>query len=307
MGYLAVDDLLYIDRYPPADHKALVQRRARRLGGLAGTALAAAAGLGARCGYAGVLGRDELSAVVRAGLAAADIDLSRLIEHEDARPCHSIIVVGVEESTRNIFCDVNRVQPYPQDAVTRDLIASARVLFIDQMGPATHARAAGLARELRIPVVADIERDNGELTRRLMASIDHLIVPRHFAAEMTGRVDPRDAVCRLHEENPRTCTAVTCGRDGCHFIAGENGTIAHQPAFEVISLDTTGCGDVFHGAYAAALADGCDVQGCIVQASAAAAIYASREAGWEQLPRRNEVEAFLQKRGSSRPNSSPHR
>ncbi len=293
MGYLAVDDLLYIDRYPPADHKAPVRRRTRRLGGLVGTALAAASRLGARCGYAGVLGHDELSAVVRAGLEQIGIDLSQLIECDDASPCHSVIVVGIETSTRNIFFDVNLVQPYPEEAVRPELIASARVLFIDQMGLATKIRAAGLARQLGIPVVADIERTTCDQTQRLLALIDHLIVPQHFAAEMTGQSDSRDAVHAMHGQNPRACTAVTCGREGCYFIAGMNGTVAHQPAFEVTCTDTTGCGDVFHGAYAAALAAGQDVSGCIIEASAAAAIYASREAGWEHLATRDEVEAFL--------------
>ena len=54
-GTMTVDDFLHVARYPAPDRKAAVLRKSRRLGGLIGTALAAAARLGASCGYAGVL------------------------------------------------------------------------------------------------------------------------------------------------------------------------------------------------------------------------------------------------------------
>ena len=59
LGSVAVDDLLYVPHYPPADAKLQVRRRERQCGGLTATALVAAARLGARCAYAGVLGEDE--------------------------------------------------------------------------------------------------------------------------------------------------------------------------------------------------------------------------------------------------------
>jgi sulfofructose kinase len=61
VGSVAVDDLLAVAAYPPADAKARVLRRERQCGGLTGTALVTAARSGARCGYAGVVGTDELS------------------------------------------------------------------------------------------------------------------------------------------------------------------------------------------------------------------------------------------------------
>ena len=49
LGYTAVDELLYLDSYPAADTKSPVRRRERHCGGLAATALVAAARLGCRC------------------------------------------------------------------------------------------------------------------------------------------------------------------------------------------------------------------------------------------------------------------
>ena len=71
LGCAAVDDLLYVPAYPPADAKVQIRRRERQGGGLTATALVAAARLGTRCAYAGVLGDDDLSEFVRRRLRAA--------------------------------------------------------------------------------------------------------------------------------------------------------------------------------------------------------------------------------------------
>jgi sugar/nucleoside kinase (ribokinase family) len=62
-------------------------------------------------------------------------------------------------------------------------------------------------------------------------------------------------------------------------------------------VDTTGCGDVFHGAYAAALAEGLDPAARVRLASATAALKATRSGGQAGIPVRDTVEAFLQASG----------
>lgn len=133
MGPLAVDDVLHVERYPPADRKVPIIRTWRNTGGLIGTALAAAARLGARCAYAGILGSDDLARFVRKEIEAADIDGRNLIERPDAGPVHSVILADERTGTRNIFYDVSRVQPFPPDRMDSPLIGNDRVLLIDQL------------------------------------------------------------------------------------------------------------------------------------------------------------------------------
>src|SRR5512133_1848243 len=76
LGGVAVDDLVFVEAYPPADAKVVVARRERHCGGLTATALVAAARLGARCAYGGILGDDELSRFVEQTLVREGIDVS---------------------------------------------------------------------------------------------------------------------------------------------------------------------------------------------------------------------------------------
>src|SRR5436305_6526894 len=84
LGCVAVDDLLYVPAYPPADAKVRVRRRERQCGGLTASALVAAARLGSRCAFAGVLGDDEDSAFVVACFAREGIDTSQLVRRPHA-------------------------------------------------------------------------------------------------------------------------------------------------------------------------------------------------------------------------------
>ena len=114
-------------------------------------------------------------------------------------------------------------------------------------------RAAKIARCAGIPVVADLESDADPLFPALLAEIDHLILSRDFAARLTGCGEPAAATAALWTPQ-REVVAVTCGAAGCWYLSRENpGRPQHQPALAVEAVDTTGCGDVFHGAYAAAL------------------------------------------------------
>ncbi len=139
------------------------------------------------------------------------------------------------------------------------MIRAARVLFVDHYGVEGMTRAARIARTAGLPVVADLERDEFPGFDGLLELVDHLIVSRAFAARRTGRDDPAAAVRRLGSPG-RCVVVVTCGDEGCWYRE-EGSDAVHQPAYRVPVVDTTGCGDVFHGAYAAALARGLDLSG----------------------------------------------
>jgi sugar/nucleoside kinase (ribokinase family) len=143
-----------------------------------------------------------------------------------------------------------------------------------------------------IPVVADMEWADWPLVSEFMAAVDHLLVPHHFAIEVTGLQDPAAAIKALTPEL-RGCTAVTCGREGCYYMTRRSQTVEHLRAVNVQTVETTGCGDVFHGAYAAALSRGSAIPDCLRWASAAAAVYASRPGGWEYLPTSQDVDTLL--------------
>jgi sugar/nucleoside kinase (ribokinase family) len=142
-------------------------------------------------------------------------------------------------------------------------------------------------------VIADFEYISSPLFTELQALVDHLILPADFAAQLSGQADPRAAAQALWGTG-RDLVAVTCGASGAWWIGRDApDQPQHQPAFPVHVVDTTGCGDVFHGAYAAALTRGLPVEERMCYAAAAAALKATKPGGQAGIPTRAEVEAFL--------------
>jgi ribokinase len=154
--------------------------------------------------------------------------------------------------------------------------------------------AAHVARAAGAAVVADFEgRPTEPDFPELMAQVDHLIVSADFASWWTGRNDPADAARGLWSPE-RAVVIVTCGAAGCWWLSREGaGQPRHQPAFQVEVVNTTGCGDVFHGAYAAGLAQGLSLPDRLRLASATAALKAGCSGGQAGIPSRSVVQAFL--------------
>lgn len=293
LGVTAVDDLLYVAAFPAADCKTQVLSSQRQCGGLAATALVAAARLGARCAYAGALGENALSQFVESTLAREGIDTNYIVRREDAFPAHSTIVVDTSTGTRNIFSHSQGFSGADETQPDEEIIRAARVLLVDPHGVEGMLRAAKIARENGIPIVADIERLTTPRLGELMDLVDHLILSQDFAALLTGQSTPA-AAARALWTSRRAVVIITCGENGCWSLSDEKEEPQWFPAFKIKVVDTTGCGDVFHGAYAGALAQDLDLEKRIRLASSAAAIKATQPGGQKGIPTREELEKFLE-------------
>ena len=290
-GAVAVDDLLYVDHYPPPDTKQPGRERRREGGGLAGTALVAAACLGARTAYCGVLGDDDLSRFTIEALEREGVDCSPVLRRAGARPFHSTIIVDRGTGQRSILFDAAGVTAPPPEAIRPEWFAGCRVVFVDHTVVESAARAIECAHAAGAVVLADVERDTGPLLPEVIRQVDHLVVGARMGGILTGAAEPPDMV-RLVSDPGRACAVVTAGERGCWY--SERGEpVRDFPAFPVRAVDTTGCGDVFHGAYAACLARGEGVAQAIRVATAAAGIKATRPGGRSGIPGMGEVEAVL--------------
>jgi sugar/nucleoside kinase (ribokinase family) len=291
LGVASVDDLLYVARHPGADGKAPVRERRRAFGGLTATALVAAARLGARCAFAGRLGLDELSTAVVENFVRAGIDTAQAPRDPAGGIVHATIVVAAEPPSRAIYFAMTGAVGAHESLPSEAAILAAKVLFLDHCGVAGGLRAARIARRHGVAIVADLEDDADPRSAELLAEVDHLVMSRDFATRITGLDDPT-ALARQLWSPRRALVAVTSGADGCWWTV-DGREIYHQPAYPVRVVDTTGCGDVFHGAYAAALAAELPAEERIRRASAAAALKATRAGGQAGCPSARELDEFL--------------
>lgn len=292
IGVVVVDDLLYLDHFPQPNEKIVVKMAQRQGGGLTGTALVAAARQGAKSAYCGRLGNDALSLYSLQELEREGVDTSPSQFCVGNQPPHSIILVDMSCGSRTIISNLEGFKEPDCMIITEDLIVSSRVLFIDYLSHQAGLQAASLARAHGIPVVADLELASLPEVDSFLSVVDHLIIGIDLAGAITQEQNAEEMVRKI--ANPQTAACVvTAGADGCWY-SEYGGEVHHFPAYQVNVVDTTGCGDVFHGVYAAALARGERVSQAVQVASASAAIKATRPGGREGIPDLASVEAFLE-------------
>lgn len=295
LGCTAIDDFLYVPRYPMADEKVRVDGRRRECGGLTATALVAAARLGSRCVFAGTLGDNELSEFVLYRLSQEGVDVSHVFRKPESQPIHSTVIVNDSDQSRTVLYDTMNSFGAQAGWPGEEVIRAGRVLFVDHYGIEGMIRAAEIARNCEIPVVADFEADDAPRFSDLLGLVDHLILSASFATKLTGRSDPADMARELWLDN-RAAVVITNGDRGCWCLGSASSDPVHYAAYKVRTVDTTGCGDVFHGAYASALARGVNLNDRMHFAAATAAIKATRRGGQAGIPSRAEVERFIEER-----------
>ncbi len=292
LGCTAVDEILYVPKYPAPDGKVEVREREIHCGGLTATALVAAARLGARAAFAGTLGADDGSRFISATFRREGVNTRHAVSRRGAGPIRSLIVVDETRRTRNIFYDPKAALGAHPRLPAKAVIESTRVLLVDRFGIPGMIRAARIARAADIPVVADFESSHLPRFDELLALVDHLIVSENFALRLTGARTASAAITRLWRADRRVVILTSGARGGWFQEAGMAGSQRFQ-SFRVEAVDTTGCGDVFHGAYAIALAEGMELSVRLRFASAAAALKARRHGGQAGIPLCRDVEHFL--------------
>ena len=290
LGCATIDELFFVDEFPTPDAKTLIRNSQTQGGGLGATALVAGARIGAECAYAGMLGFDETSKRVAQILQNEGVSTDLVSWREDAAAIRSLIFVDETHHTRNIFFQRSGLVGAAPDAPDEREIAASRVLFVDHYGGEGNTRAIEIARRNQVPVVADFERDNVPAFEEFFPLVDHLIVSRAFAEKLTGATEI-EAIFRGLWNFNRAVVVVTCGENGCWSL--ENGAISHQAAHAVEVVDTTGCGDVFHGIYAATLAWNWPLEKRLKWASVAAALKARSVGAQLGIPSREEIEKYL--------------
>jgi len=293
LGAVTVDFVGTVHAWPGKGVKTMLDSFAVCDGGLVGTALVASARLGGTVAFAGKLGQSEMARRALDSLRRESIDTSFVIETPGAEPIVAFILTDCTDGQRNIFWTRRNVQyPMPWEFADTNWHKRARVLLIDFESGHAGIEAARIAGQHGIPVVIDVERDEPHVAEAMGVS-SHVVVSEEFAGGYTGRRDIPGMLAALRSR-PEQVVIVTRGDKGC---AGSSPEGAFElPAFPVEVVDTTGCGDTFHGAFALALARGRDVVSAARFASGAAALCATKLGGRAGIPTAEQLKRFLSER-----------
>lgn len=285
-----------VERYPSLDEKVGLKTLVEQGGGLTATALAAIGKLGGRAAMVGNVGDDSSGQKIIAALADVGVETANLRVVPGTRSRFAFCIIHEATGQRSIFFDAGTAGTPGPAEIDPNLIARAAVVLIDGTSGDGGVRSAEIAREQGKPVVLDVERSSAG-SGALLRLATHPVVPKEYAASFTESGSLLDGCRAIQEMGPETVVA-TLGDQGCVAVAGAE--VYRVPAFEVPVVDTTGAGDVFHGAFAYGLALGKSLADNLAFASAAAAISCRALGGRAGLATMDEVQDLIA-HGKKRP------
>ena len=289
---LAVIDYVFAIERPTWGLKARATAFSAVVGGCAANGTVTVARLGARSRLVAPLGGpaevDTAGDQILGWLKREHIDCESVVRMPGVTsPISSILIDRAGERSIVTYRDPHFLPSPPTDPDA--LVADAAAALVDDHLPDFVLPVATAARKRGIPVVVDLEKSNpGAEALRQVCS--HLVFSADGARDTAG-TDKLELAMRRIARQTQAFVAVTNGGDDMLFM--EDGEPQRLPTFKVKAVDTLAAGDVFHAAFALALAERRNVREALRFASAVAALKCTRFGGIAGAPTRSEVEGFL--------------
>ncbi len=262
VGHASYDLIYSVPHHPGEDEKMAADGFIHCGGGPAANAAVMAAKLGLQSAFAGYLGHDLYGEFHHKELAGHGVNVSKVIRGSSPTPLSTVLVKP--DGKRALINYKGGTKALPGNAIHFSGIEPKAILF-DGHEPYISKPLAGIAKSKGIPTVLDAGSVH-EGTLALMGLVDYLVCSEKFALQLAG--DLKNALQQMAKQSPNV--VVTLGERG---LIWQQDTISGAlPAYKVETLDTTGAGDAFHGAFTAAVALGLSWHDTLRYASAAGSL-----------------------------------
>jgi len=298
IGRCTLDIIFRLPEYPTWEKGVVYDEYSIDGGGQVGTGLVAASKLGATTGYIGTAGSDYAGDLKVESLREWGVDTSHVIRRMG--PDEQVILVTVQSGTgERVFNHSDRLdaEPITLDELDYDYITSADYLLLDGSHPEAALETAKWMREAGKQVMLDGSKTDEsikESTRRLIPFVDVLVCGAGFGEKLAGVGDVFEAGERVLDMGPRIFVETLGERGSVTVTLKKN---FETPSFEIEVKDTTGAGDVFHGAYLYGLINGWNPERIALFSTAVSALKCTRMGGRRSSPTLGEVLEFLQSQG----------
>jgi sulfofructose kinase len=298
VGLNATDTLILLPHFPAYAGKVPFEEDVLSPGGQVASAMVACARLGLRVKYIGTVGDDERGRVQMESLRRENVNLDDVAVRRNCPNQSAYILVDSSTGERTVLWrrpEGLRIRPAH---IRPEMITCARLLHIDGHDTPAVERAARLAKEAGIPVTVDVDTIYAGF-EKVMPLVDYLIASSEFPTNWTREADPLRALQSIQNRHHMRVAAMTLGAHGA--LALVEGHFIYSPGFVVDCVDTTGAGDVFHGAFCYAVLEGMPMPEALDFSNAMAALNCTALGARGGIRGLDEVKALL-KRGERRSN-----
>nr|WP_205926155.1 sugar kinase [Rhizobium sp. P38BS-XIX] len=288
VGAAVLDTLFRVPTMPTGQGKVLPYDMLQIAEGMASSAAYAIARLGGRASLWGAVGHDETGERIVRDLADAGIQTDGMLRVEGARSAISTILVD-DDGERLIvpFYDP-KLHEHTRIVVPKDIAAFDAVL-VDVRWPELAQQVLKMARAEGKPAILDGDVARDGVIEQLAPQATHIVFSEPAAHRLTGADNFAEMAALLKRRFAQSFICVTAGAAGSFWFDDQSDNLLHSPTITVKAIDTLAAGDIFHGAFALAIAEGRHPAEAIQFSSVAAAMKCEVFGGRTGAPTRDEV------------------
>ncbi len=289
MGLNSVDFLCVVPEFPAPNSKMEMLQFCKQGGGQVATAMVALSRWGIKTKYVGKVGDDEWGQFSLDSIRMEKVDVSSVTTEPYAMNQFATIIVDHTSGERTILWNRDDRLMYRQGEIQKEEICSGKLLHLD--GHDIHAaiQSARWAKEEGIPTVVDLDKVE-PLTSELIKEIGFVITSSRFPTLFTGISDLERALVEMQRQTSGFICA-TLGAEGAIALVG--GEILHAKGPEIMAVDTTGAGDVFHAGFIYGLLQNWELGEILRFANTAAALKCREFGGRRGIPTPEEIQRVL--------------
>ena len=293
-GVTTLDYICIVDKLANYRKDTIIKDVRLYGGGCVSTALVALNRLGGSSSLITLLGNDWIGKEVLKGLKKEKIDCSGVEFKKDQLTTFSFVQVNNKHGKKAIsnYPGVSKYLEFNEKA--QEIINKSNLLLIDGVLPNEDIKAAKFAHKVGIKVMLDCNLlTNG--TKELLQYIDYLITSESFLYDYAKTNNIRNAIKKINSDYKPRILVSTLGKEGSITLVDNE--VKHVKVFNVKVKDTTGCGDVYHGAFIFGLLRKWDVLDIMTFATAVSSIKAMHYGGRPGIPDFKETISFLENFG----------
>lgn len=290
VGITVLDRVQRVNNLPTTGGKFVATDYFEIGGGPAATAAVAVAKLGKSVDFIGRVGDDSVADTMLKEMSDYGVNVDNVIRIANASSAFSAVLVD-DEGERMII-------NYQDKSLSRDIerlktvdFSTYSTVLCDVRWPEGAEYALKQAKKYAIPSVLDADL-SPEPIDKLVELADHVAFSEPGLARFTETEDPIKGL-EIAQKRTNGKVYVTVGAKGCYWL--EDGDLKHQSGKVVDVVDTTGAGDVFHGAFALAVSEHMETRDAVIFSNTVAALKCTKIGGREGIPDRETVEVDIAK------------
>ena len=294
IGACVFDTLYNIPSYPKEDTKMRATASKPAGGGPVATGLVAAQKLGEQSSFIGVLSDDNGGVFLKKDFEKYGVGTDLIEVKSGYRSFASVLWLSADTTARTCVFDKGDLPALVLNDAQVEAIKNAELLMVDGNEMDAAVEAAKIARANGTKVLYDC---GGlyEGVERLLALTDIMIPSEEFSIGHTGAKTAEEAAKKLYDTYHPEVVVVTQGKKGGIIYDGKE-TVSY-PIYPAVVVDSNGSGDVFHGAFAAAVCKGYGYLKCCHFSSAVSGLKCTGVGARESVPTFETVKEYMKENG----------